>query len=341
MAGESGGFAVAVIDCFLQANGLPPVMSSFSGGSEAPPSPAVDMSPVIDSLEKLRTTNQDILQTLQSPTRTAGEEMLDRAWTAYSNGWFDDALRDGEQSVKLYPYRAIAHMLVALASIALGKPESTVASLEAAVRYAVGPELPVGASAVLLFSAIADAAGASHIAIEPLEAFNARSGQVFAEVPLAVHLRCPDDPARLDEALRALDRVGLDLTVRTIPSQLLGLSPQLDAALQNKAAWIAQRTAETGVATAVKRSRAAIAAPSKHIQIDDEPWDLYTHWLGDTVDLQHSSNVRPKISGPLAQGMYSFILTVNGRQHELRVMRTRQKPEYVLFVDDEQVDRSS
>src|SRR5687767_4545258 len=45
-----------------------------------------------------------VLEVLQKPTETAGNELCQRAATALSHGWFNDALRDAVASVKKFPY---------------------------------------------------------------------------------------------------------------------------------------------------------------------------------------------------------------------------------------------
>ncbi|MFK4834319.1 hypothetical protein ACI3KY_01165 [Microbacterium sp. ZW T2_14] len=192
--------------------------------------PKVDLSPLIDSIEHLQTSNEEIVDVLRHPSRTAGDEMLDRANLAFKRGWYVEAQRDATESVRLFPFRPAAQLLRALSSLAVGDAESTVSALSDTMRYAVDEELPIGCSAALIAANLADAVGGRSAAVDVLREFRTKAGGVFPEVLLALHLRIPDDDECLTALVAALVSMGLDVT--DPPRQITHLTPQLGEYLQ-------------------------------------------------------------------------------------------------------------
>ncbi|SFR74562.1 hypothetical protein SAMN05428970_1743 [Agromyces sp. CF514] len=197
------------------------------GGAPTTDPLTLDLAPLAASMQRIHGTSQDILDAIRRPTRTAADELLDRAEHAYSNGWHEEALRDAEQSIATYPYLAAAHLVKALAAFSLGRTQATVEGLLGAMRYGVGEQTPVAATAALLMADLADAAGTSESAVQVLDEFRAAHGEV-PEVALALHLRAPDHDGYFRAAIDALHGTGLVLGRVHAPSELLGLTDRLD-----------------------------------------------------------------------------------------------------------------
>lgn len=118
-----------------------------------------DFTAVVDAVDRLRATAESIDYAVRNPSWTAGDEMCRRAGKALSNGWTDDALRDSQASIDAYPYRALPHLLAALAHLDEGDAVNAYASLESAIKY--GPEEPrETVTAALIACQMADGAGA-------------------------------------------------------------------------------------------------------------------------------------------------------------------------------------
>ena len=226
--------------------------------------PKLDLSPLIESIDHLQTSNEEIVDVLRHPSRTAGDEMLERANLAFKRGWYVEAQRDATESVRLFPFRPAAQLLRALSSLAVGDAKSTVSALSDTMRYAVDEELPIGCSAALIAANLADAAGARSAAIDVLRAFRTKAGDVFPEVLLALHLRLPDDDGCLAALVSALVSMGMDVT--DPPDQVTQLTPQLGEYLRRQRA--AAAAVETASAEASKAMTDLVLVSEREIPMD-------------------------------------------------------------------------
>ena len=194
--------------------------------------PTMDVAPLITSLDALQTSTDEIVDVLKHPTRTAGDEMLDRANYAFKRGWYEEAQRDASESVRLFPFRPAAQLLRAISSLAVGDAQATVEALSDTVRYSVDEELPIGCTAALIAANLADASNAPDAAVDGLREFREKSGDQFPEILLALHLRVPDDEEVLTALTGALVGMGLD---PIHPSdKIRGITRQLDAFFESR-----------------------------------------------------------------------------------------------------------
>lgn len=133
------------------------------------PQATIDLTPVTAALEELSRQNRDIFSAISRPTQTAGEEMYERAATAFSQGWYNDALGDASKSIDLYPYSGKPRLVGGLAALALGKGDKGLELLRSAVKYSANGQPEVGAVAALVASHLALAVGGSNLARSLLE----------------------------------------------------------------------------------------------------------------------------------------------------------------------------
>ncbi|MET0828482.1 MAG: hypothetical protein ABWY26_03090 [Microbacterium sp.] len=238
----------------------------FRTGSDSNPL-RLDVAPLAESLNLIHGTSQEILDVLRHPTRTAADELLDRAQHAYTNAWYEEALGDADRSINAYPYQAAAHLLKALAAFALGRSDEAVAGLLGAVRYGVDAELPIATTATLLLADFTDAGESTQSAISLLEGFRIRRGEV-PEILLALHLRAPHDDGYFQAVLAALARAGLSLDRVHPPVGLHGLTARLDAYLDVEIPRELERVANERAALALAAQ--ANVALSRLVPFD--PW---------------------------------------------------------------------
>jgi tetratricopeptide (TPR) repeat protein len=133
------------------------------------PQATIDLTPVTAALEELSRQNRDIFSAVSRPTQTAGEEMYERAATAFSEGWYNDALGDAFKSIDLYPYSGKPRLVGGLAALALGKGDKGLELLRSAVKYSANGQPEVGAVAALVASHLALAVGGPNLARSLLE----------------------------------------------------------------------------------------------------------------------------------------------------------------------------
>jgi len=243
----------------------------------------LDLAPLAASLNLIHGTSQEILDVLRHPTRTAADELLDRAQHAYTNAWYEEALADADRSIAAYPYQAAAHLLRALAAFALGRSQVAVAGLLGAVRYGVDAELPIATTATLLLADFADAGESPLSAIPLLEGFRRRRGDV-PEILFALHLRAPDDDTYFSAAVAALARAGLSLDRVHPPAALRGLTARLDSYLDVEVPRELERAAS-------QRAALALAAQANVAVSRPVPFDP---WLLQYV----SAEIRAALPGP-------------------------------------------
>jgi hypothetical protein len=129
----------------------------------------IDLAPVIAALNELNQHSRDIFVAISRPTQTAGEEMTDRSVTAFTEGWYDDALGDAQKSIDLYPYSSKPRLVGGLAALALGQGEKGLQLLISAVKYAANGQPEVGAIAAIVASHLSQTVGGSNLARNLLE----------------------------------------------------------------------------------------------------------------------------------------------------------------------------
>lgn len=229
----------------------------------------LDLAPLAASLDLIHATNQEILDVLRHPTRTAADELLDRAQHAYTHAWYGEAFADAERSIAAYPYQASAHLLKALAAFSMGRSGEAVEGLLGAVRYGVDAELPIATTATLLLADFVDAAESPQSAISLLDGFRIRRGDV-PEILIALHLRAPDDDECFSAVLRALALAGLALGRVHPPAPLRGLTARLDAYLDVEIPRELERKGNERAANALAAQ--ANVAVSRLVPFD--PWLL-------------------------------------------------------------------
>lgn len=196
---------------------------------DAPGSPpSVDLTPLIDALAELKVQGAEVVSALTQPTRTAGDELCERAVTAFGKGWYEDARRDALASIDTYPYRGRPHLIGALAALALGDGAEALRLLDSAVKYAANGEPEVGAMAALLGADLASAVGGHNFAVDLLQrADRLMEGRCPALVAALVRLKGRDGDVA--ERLRQLwwDEYGSVLK-RAVDTDLVkGLSVSL------------------------------------------------------------------------------------------------------------------
>lgn len=162
--------------------------------------PAVDLRPVLDALSQIMAQGSQLLEVLQKPTETAGNELCQRAATAISHGWFDDALRDATASVAQFPYRATPYLIGALAAIRLGDPARGMQLLVSCVKYSANGEREVGAVAALLGAGIAKATGLPQLSFQLLNSADEITQQSCPPVVAAL-ASLAHDPLREDRLM--------------------------------------------------------------------------------------------------------------------------------------------
>ncbi|GAB3282524.1 hypothetical protein [Kineosporia babensis] len=133
----------------------------FSPGPEAG---ALDLAPVLAALEALKSQGDDMFAAISRPSQTAGEEMADRAVTAYSASWFDDSLRDAQESIQLYPYNSRPRFVGGLAALALGRGDAGLELLVSAVKYSRNGQPEIGAVSALVAAHVTQAVGGRKLA---------------------------------------------------------------------------------------------------------------------------------------------------------------------------------
>jgi hypothetical protein len=129
----------------------------------------IDLAPVTAALDELNQHSRDMFAAISRPTQTAGEEMTDRSVTAFTEGWYDDALGDALKSIELYPYSSKPRLVGGLAAIALGQGEKGLQLLISAVKYAANGQPEVGAVAAIVASHLSQTVGGSNLARRLLE----------------------------------------------------------------------------------------------------------------------------------------------------------------------------
>jgi hypothetical protein len=140
------------------------------------PDVTIDLTPVIEALDELNRQNRDIFGALSRPTQTAGEEMYERAVTAFTERWYDDALTDALKSIDLYPYSGKPWLVGGLAALALGKGDKGFELLRSAVKYSAHGQPEVGAVAAIVASQLALTVGGTKVARNLLEDANEHTG---------------------------------------------------------------------------------------------------------------------------------------------------------------------
>jgi hypothetical protein len=133
------------------------------------PQATIDLTPVTAALDELNRQSQDIFSAISRPTQTAGEEMCERAVTAFTEGWYDDALGDAFKSIDLYPYSGKPRLVGGLAALALGQGDKGLELLMSAVKYSANGQPEVGAVAAIVASHLALTVGGSKLAGSLLE----------------------------------------------------------------------------------------------------------------------------------------------------------------------------
>lgn len=131
--------------------------------------PAVDLKPVLDALTEIMAQGSRLLEVLQRPTETAGNELCQRAATALFHGWYSDSLRDAVASVEQYPYRATPYLIGALAALKLGDTSHSMKLLVQCVKYSANGEREVGAVAALLGAGLANTAQLPQFSVHLLQ----------------------------------------------------------------------------------------------------------------------------------------------------------------------------
>jgi hypothetical protein len=130
---------------------------------------AIDLTPLTTALDELTRQSRDVFSAISHPTQTAGEEMCQRAVTAFAEGWYDDALGDALKSIDLYPYSGEPRLIGGLAALALGRSDKGLELLMSAVKYSANGQPEVGAIAALVASDLAIRVGGFNLAASLLE----------------------------------------------------------------------------------------------------------------------------------------------------------------------------
>ena len=182
----------AVVDVGFDAMGVAP---------KRDPKPALDLKPVLDSLTTIMDQGSQLIEVLQRPTETAGNELCQRAATALSHGWFDDSLRDALASVEKYPYRATPYLIGALAAFRLGDLPHAMRLLVACVKYSANGEREVGAVAALLGAGLAKIAELPQFSISLLQLADRITERSCPPVVAAL-AAMTSDPSREDQLVQ-------------------------------------------------------------------------------------------------------------------------------------------
>ncbi len=128
------------------------------------PQDTIDLTPVTAALEKLNQQSLDIFRAISHPTETQGEEMCERAVTAFTKGWYEDALRDALKSIDIYPYSGKPRLVGGLAALSLGKGDEGLELLISSIKYSANGQPEAGAIAAIVASQLALKVGASKLA---------------------------------------------------------------------------------------------------------------------------------------------------------------------------------
>lgn len=112
------------------------------------------ISEVVWQIEQNRVVLKDILQILMEPLDTQAKELKRRAVDAYSNGWYDDALKDFILSEEKNRYDFSVHISIGMITL-FYKIDKTKAleNFEKAIKYA-RPKSKFHASYALLYKAL-------------------------------------------------------------------------------------------------------------------------------------------------------------------------------------------
>lgn len=181
----------SVVDAGFDALGITPKKDS---------KPSLDLKPVIDALTTIMNQGSQLLEVLQRPTETAGNELCQRAATALSHGWHDDSLRDARASIEQYPYRATPYLIGALAALKLGDAPQSMRLLVSCVKYSANGEREVGAVAALLGAGLASTARLPQFSVRLLQLADQITDHSCPPVVAALASLTPD-PARDSQLL--------------------------------------------------------------------------------------------------------------------------------------------
>lgn len=176
MAGESSDVMTGVIKAVLTA-GL-----ESSLGISIDSAPDVDLTPIVKAMDELRAVDEGVLDALRNPTRTAGDEYLDRAATSFKYGWYDLALKDALASIDAYPIQAKPYFVAAVSSFELGDGEKAMTYFQSAIKFAPNGQQEIGAAAAVYGARLALMAGGPNFALSFLQSGDALTDRRCVEI---------------------------------------------------------------------------------------------------------------------------------------------------------------
>jgi hypothetical protein len=142
----------------------------------------LDLTPLVQAIRQVGTTMDKVLNRLENPTRTAGDEFTRRANLALTSEWFPDAVRDAEESVRIYPYRGTPRLIGAIAQMWLGQWSDAVRLLDEGIRYGAADEFSEIASMSLLGYWVAKVGGNQTLAAQFLASGNNKTHETCPAV---------------------------------------------------------------------------------------------------------------------------------------------------------------
>ena len=160
---------------------------------------AIALESVAQSTRESERLQDEIKQILSQPIRTRAAEQTHHAWDALRSGFFEDAIELSSFSIQEYRLSASPYLVRGIAALQMGDAGLGISSLVDAVKYARGEELPVGATAALIASALIEADDPDY-SRQLLEAADASNGGVCIEVALALLALNLEDVDLLDRA---------------------------------------------------------------------------------------------------------------------------------------------
>ena len=160
---------------------------------------AIALESVAQSTRESERLQNEITQILSQPIRTRAAEQTHHAWDALRSGFFEDAMELSSFSIQEYRLSASPYLVRGIAALQMGDAGLGISSLVDAVKYARGEELPVGATAALIASALIEADDPDY-SRQLLEAADASNGGVCIEVALALLALNLEDVDLLDRA---------------------------------------------------------------------------------------------------------------------------------------------
>ncbi len=151
--------------------------------------PSVDLQPLLEGLNKLQQQGTQILDALSSPTRTAGDDYLRNATEAFAHEWYEEALRDVEKSIEVYPYRGKPYLLGGMAALALSDGQRATQLFAGGVKYSANRDGEAGAVCALIGANLADAVGAKDYGLRLLDQADAVTNRRCPAILVALNAR--------------------------------------------------------------------------------------------------------------------------------------------------------